>query len=47
METYYSKKEYNDMKKSLEKKISILEKQNQKLSKKIKEQEEFIALMTQ
>ena len=47
METYYSKKEYNDMKKSYEKKISILEKQNQKLSKKIKEQEEFIALVTQ
>ena len=38
METYYSKKEFNDMKKSLEKKISILEKQNQKLSEKIKEQ---------
>lgn len=47
METYYSKKEYNDMKKSLEKKISILEKQNQKLSEKIKEQKEFIALVTQ
>lgn len=47
METYYSKKEYNEMKKSLEKKISILEKQNQKLSKKVKEQEEFIALVTQ
>ena len=47
METYYSKKEYNDMKKLLEKKIQILEKQNKKLMDKIQKQNEFIALITQ
>lgn len=46
METYYTKKEYNEMKKSLEKKIALLEKQNQKLTIKVKEQKEFIDLMT-
>ena len=33
METYYSKKEYNDMKRSLEKKIDSLKKQNEYLKK--------------
>lgn len=47
METYYSKKEYNDMKKLLEKKIQMLEKQNKKLMDKIQKQDEFIALITQ
>jgi hypothetical protein len=47
METYYSKKEYNDMKKLLEKKIQMLEKQNKKLVDKIQKQNEFIALITQ
>ena len=47
METYYSKKEYNDMKKLLEKKIQMLEKQNKKLMDKIQKQNEFIALVTQ
>jgi prefoldin subunit 5 len=47
METYYSKKEYNDMKKLLEKKIQMLEKQNKKLMDKIQKQNEFIALITQ
>lgn len=46
METYYSKKEFNDMKKTLEKKILLLEKRNQKLMEKIKEQQTFIDLMT-
>ena len=46
METYYSKKEFNDMKKTLEKKILLLEKRNQKLMEKIKEQQMFIDLMT-
>lgn len=46
METYYSKKEFNDMKKTLEKKILLLEKRNQKLMDKIKEQQTFIDLMT-
>ena len=41
METYYSKKEYNDMKRSLEKKIQMLEKQNEKLKKSNKELEEI------
>ena len=41
METYYSKKEYNDMKRSLEKKIQLLEKQNEKLKKSNKELEEI------
>lgn len=36
MDTYYSKKEYNDMKRSLEKKIELLERQNKRLSDKIK-----------
>ena len=36
MDTYYSKKEYNDMKRSLEKKIELLERQNKILSNKIK-----------
>ena len=47
METYYSKKEYNDMKKLLEKKIQMLEKQNKKLMDNIQKQNEFIALITQ
>ena len=47
METYYSKKEYNDMKKLLEKKIQMLEKQNKKLMDQIQKQNEFIALITQ
>ena len=46
METYYSKKEFNDMKKALEKKILLLEKRNQRLMEKIKEQQTFIDLMT-
>ena len=36
METYYTKKEYNDMKRSLEKRIKVLERQNQILSDKCK-----------
>lgn len=36
MDAYYSKKEYNDMKRSLEKKIDLLERQNKRLSDKIK-----------
>ena len=47
MEVYYSKKEYKDMKKLLEKKIQMLEKQNKKLVDKIQKQNEFIALITQ
>ena len=47
MEVYYSKKEYKDMKKILEKKIQMLEKQNKKLMDKIQKQNEFIALITQ
>jgi exonuclease VII small subunit len=39
METYYSKKEYNDMKRSLEKKIQMLERQNERLKKSNKELE--------
>ena len=35
METYYSKKEYNDMKRVLEKKIQVLERQNKQLSDKL------------
>lgn len=46
METYYSKKEFNDMKKTLEKKVLLLEKRNQKLMEKVKEQQKFIDLMT-
>lgn len=37
MDTYYSKAEYNEMKRSLEKKISLLERQIKRLSNKIKE----------
>lgn len=37
MDTYYSKVEYNEMKRSLEKKISLLERQNKRLSDKLKE----------
>jgi chaperonin cofactor prefoldin len=36
METYYTKKEYNDMKRSLEKKIQMLERQNKSLTDKLK-----------
>lgn len=36
MEQYYSVKEYNTMKKTLEKKISLLEKQVEKLKEKLK-----------
>lgn len=46
METYYTKKEYSDMKKALEKKINMLNKQVQKLLEKVREQKEFIDLMT-
>jgi chaperonin cofactor prefoldin len=35
METYYSKKEYNDMKRILEKRIQVLERQNKQLSDKL------------
>ena len=37
METYYTKKEYNDMKRSLEKKINLLAKQVEKLKETNKE----------
>ena len=37
MDTYYSKAEYNEMKRSLEKKISLLERQIKRLSDKLKE----------
>lgn len=36
METYYTKKEFNDMKQALEKKIKMLEKQNKALLNKLK-----------
>ena len=36
METYYSKKEYNDMKRSYEKKIQLLERRNKLLTDKLK-----------
>ena len=39
METYYSKKEYNDMKRSLEKKIQLLERQNKSLKDKLKKKD--------
>jgi hypothetical protein len=39
METYYSKKEYNDMKKSYEKRIKLLEKQIERLSNKNKQKD--------
>lgn len=35
MEMYYSKKEYNDMKRSLEKKIILLERQLKSLTDKL------------
>lgn len=35
METYYTQKEYNDMKRTLEKKVRLLERQNQSLKDKI------------
>ena len=35
MDTYYSKKEYNDMKRTLEKKIALLERQTKNLSDKL------------
>ena len=35
METYYLKKEYNDMKRTLEKRIQVLERQNKQLSDKL------------
>ena len=37
MEVYYTKKEYNDMKRSLEKKIQLLEKRNAVLTSKVKQ----------
>jgi hypothetical protein len=37
MEVYYTKKEYNDMKRSLEKKIQLLEKRNAALTSKVKQ----------
>lgn len=40
METYYTKKEYNDMKKSLERKIQLLEKHVKKLEEKLQKQNE-------
>ena len=39
METYYTKKEYNDMKRSLEKKIQLLERQNKSLKDKLKKKD--------
>lgn len=39
METYYTKKEYNDMKRSLEKRILLLEKQNKRLVDKLKKKD--------
>lgn len=39
METYYSKKEYNEMKKSYEKRIKLLEKQIERLSNKNKQKD--------
>lgn len=35
MDTYYSKKEYNDMKRTYEKKIALLERQVKSLSDKL------------
>lgn len=46
METYYTKKEYNEMKQSYEKRIKLLEKQIKQLLTKINKQEEFINLIT-
>lgn len=36
MDTYYSKKEYNDMKRSYEKKIQLLERHIKRLTDKLK-----------
>lgn len=36
MDAYYTKKEYNDMKRSLTKKIQMLERQNKSLADKLK-----------
>lgn len=36
METYYTKKEYNEMKRSLEKRIKLLEKEVAQLKAKLK-----------
>lgn len=41
MDNYYSVKEYNEMKRSLEKKINLLEKQNERLKKANQELTEF------
>ena len=46
METYYSKKEYNDMKKTLEKRIQLLEKQIVKLVEKNRKLTEAYELIT-
>ena len=35
MDTYYTQKEYNDMKRTFEKKVRLLERQNQSLKDKI------------
>lgn len=35
MDAYYTKKEYNDMKRALEKKIHMLERQNKSLQDKL------------
>lgn len=39
METYYSKKEFNEMKKSYEKRIKLLEKQIERLINKNKQKD--------
>jgi hypothetical protein len=39
METYYSKKEFNEMKKSYEKRIKLLEKQVERLTNKNKQKD--------
>jgi hypothetical protein len=39
METYYSKKEFNEMKKSYEKRIKLLEKQIERLTNKNKQKD--------
>lgn len=35
MDTYYTQKEYNDMRRTFEKKVRLLERQNQSLKYKI------------
>ena len=35
MDTYYTQKEYNDMKRTYEKKVRMLERQNQNLKDKV------------